>query len=226
MALTLLLVLLGIQEGNAMIHIDLIESDAVVRVAPAPLTRYNLQSSALGKLALAQTPHLRRNVQCSRIRKELADIDAGGVAWNRDESNCGVIAMADWGVCPAATEPMVTVAWPVFRFSELQGNRVRQAIRAACRKGAVHFSMFSSGPAPRPCRNLEEQPNRQDRLNVTEVPAKDGATHGYTGTSPWASASPPGASPALASSGRSGSRPRFAAERTSGSGTLPISRLP
>lgn len=126
------MVLLGIQEGNAIIHIDVIESDSRVRVAPAPRTRHNLQTSALGKLALSRTPHLRRKVHSTRIRAELAEIDAGGPAWNRGESNAEVIAMADWGFSASPTEAMIAVAWPAYRFTEAKGKAARRAIRAAC----------------------------------------------------------------------------------------------
>lgn len=126
------MVLLGVQEGNAIIHIDVIEADSPVRVAPAPQTRHNLQTSALGKLALSRSPHLRRKVQSARLRAELAEIDAGGPAWNRGESNAEVIAMADWGFSASPTEAMIAVAWPAYRFTEAKGKAARRAIRTAC----------------------------------------------------------------------------------------------
>lgn len=120
------LVLLGVQEGNAIVHIDFIESDHAVRVAPAPATRHNLQSSALGKLALSRAPHLRKAVTSVRIKKELNEIDAEGIAWNREESNKGVIAMATWITTSSPTAPMIAVAWPAYRFSE---SIARKAVR-------------------------------------------------------------------------------------------------
>lgn len=123
------LVLMGVQEGNAIVHIDLIESDHAVRVAPAPVTRHNLQSSALGKLALSRTPHLRKMVTSARIKKELNEIDAEGIAWNREESNKGVIAMATWITTSAATAPMIAVAWPAYRFSESAARKAVRLIR-------------------------------------------------------------------------------------------------
>lgn len=124
------LVLLGVQEGNAIIHIDFIESDQAVRVAPAPVTRHNLQSNALGKLALSRTLHLRKRVTSARIKKELNEIDSEGIAWNREESNKGVIAMATWITTSAATAPMIAVAWPAYRFSESAGRKALRLIRA------------------------------------------------------------------------------------------------
>jgi DNA-binding IclR family transcriptional regulator len=126
------MVLLGVQEGNAIIHIDVIEADSPVRVAPAPQTRHNLQTSALGKLALSRTPHLRRKVKHARLREELAQIDAGAPAWNRGETNAEVIAMADWGFSTSPTEALIAVAWPAYRFTEAQAKAARRAIRGAC----------------------------------------------------------------------------------------------
>lgn len=127
------LVLLGLQEGNAIVHIDYIESDEAVRVAPAPTTRHDLRTSALGKLALSRTPHLRKRVTDPELLAELKAIDDGAPAWNRQESNQGVIAMAEWGLCQASSEPMIAVAWPSFRFTESKAEEARLAIWQACR---------------------------------------------------------------------------------------------
>lgn len=128
------MVLLGVQEGNAIIHIDVIESDSPVRVAPAPQTRHNLQTSALGKLALSRTPHLRRKIRNARLRSELSEIDLGRPAWNRGETNTEVIAMADWGFSASPTEAMIAVAWPAYRFTEAKGKAALRAIRSACER--------------------------------------------------------------------------------------------
>lgn len=125
------LVLLGLQEGNAIIHVDYLESDHAVRVAPAPVTRHDLTTSALGKLALSRTPHLRKAVMESHLKAELEAIDCVDPAWNREESNPGVIAMATWGFSRAPSEPMLAVAWPKMRFTEDRGTRALDAIRDA-----------------------------------------------------------------------------------------------
>lgn len=123
------LVLLGLQEGNAIVHIDFIESDQAVRVAPAPMTRHELATSALGKLALSRTPRLRNAISDGSLQAELAEIDGGGPGWNREESNAGVIAVADWGLSKSPAEPMIAVAWPVGRFTAAKGQAAIQAIR-------------------------------------------------------------------------------------------------
>lgn len=132
------LVLLGVQSGNAIVHIDVIECDHAVRVAPAPTTRHNLQSSALGKLALSRSPHLRSAVRSSRILAELAEVDRTGVAWNREESNAGVIALAMWGMTTGATDAMIAVAWPAFRFNAAKGRRACEAVRTALAQNTVN----------------------------------------------------------------------------------------
>lgn len=130
------LTLVGLQEGNAIIHIDYIESDQVVRVAPAPLTRHSLRTSAIGKLALARTPHLRREVKSKRLLAELEEIDRTGVAWNRGETLRDVVALATWGLSPASTEPIIAVAWPAMRFQEKDGEKALAVIRHVLKKTA------------------------------------------------------------------------------------------
>ncbi len=100
-------------------------------MAPVPLTRHNLQSSALGKMALSRTPHLRRRITSSKIRSELREIDATGVAWNREESGKGVIALTTWGAGKSPEEPLLAVAWPAFRFTEAKAQKALEAIRNA-----------------------------------------------------------------------------------------------
>jgi len=127
------LVLLGLPEGNGIIHIDYIEADHAVRVAPAPDTRHNLRVNALGKLALSRRPDLIARLRDRKLLAELADIRRDGVAWNREESVQGMIALAHPGVENIPTEPMIAVAWPAFRFSEAKGRAALAAIRAALR---------------------------------------------------------------------------------------------
>ncbi len=132
------LVLLGIQQGNAIVHIDFIESDQAVRVAPAPVTRHDLKTSALGKLTLSRSPHLRKAIRATKLRQELSKIDQGEPAWNREESHLGVIAMATWGFSRAASEPMIAVAWPTMRFSPAKGIQALTIINKAMARQATH----------------------------------------------------------------------------------------
>ncbi|VGO19088.1 IclR family transcriptional regulator [Pontiella sulfatireligans] len=126
------LVLIGIQEGNGVVHVDYIESDHQIRVAPAPVTRHNLRHNALGKLVLSKRPDLAEewSRECPDFAKELESIRRTGVAWNREESVPGMIALACYGFSEAPTEPMIAVAWPVMRFSEEKGAAAIKTIQS------------------------------------------------------------------------------------------------
>lgn len=123
------LTLLGLHEGNGVIHIDYIESDQRLRIAPAPATRHNLRNNALGKLALSRRPDLARRFRDPTLQKELEEIRQTGVAWNREETVRGMIAMAMPGFSNSPTEPMIAIAWPVFRFSESAATQARRLVK-------------------------------------------------------------------------------------------------
>ncbi len=134
------LVLLGLHEGNGIVHIDYIECDHRVRIAPAPATRHTLRHNALGKLALSRRPDLALKIRDRRFQAELAEIRASGIAWNREETSQGMIALAHHGFTNQPTEPMLAVAWPSFRFSERKALDAAQAIQDALRLHAPRAS--------------------------------------------------------------------------------------
>lgn len=112
------LVLLGLQEGEGLVHIDYVESDHRVRVAPSPVTRHDLKRNAIGKIALARRPDLMKQIDDPALLSELERVRRSGIAWNREETTEGVIVMACPGFNNAPAEPIVAIAWPVNRFSE------------------------------------------------------------------------------------------------------------
>jgi len=120
-------VLLGLHEGNGIVHIDYIEGDHRIRIAPAPATRHTLRHNALGKLALSRRPDLAARIRDPRFQAELVEIRRTGVAWNREETVQGMIALACPGFTNSPTDAMLAIAWPVFRFSE---RKAREALRA------------------------------------------------------------------------------------------------
>jgi DNA-binding IclR family transcriptional regulator len=63
--------------------------------------------------------------------KQSEIIEAGrtGVAWNREETAHGIIAMAFWVEPASPVAPMVTVSWPRFRFTEAAAERAVEAAR-------------------------------------------------------------------------------------------------
>lgn len=122
------LVLLGVQEGNAIIHIDHIDSDQRIRVAPSPTTRHELRQNAIGKIALARRPDLMKNIDDIEFAREIMAVKRTGLAWNREATTKGVIVMACPGFTNATTEPIVAVAWPKFRFTEEAAKQAHEAI--------------------------------------------------------------------------------------------------
>lgn len=125
------LVLLGLHEGNGCVHIDYVESDQRIRVAPAPFTRHGLRHNAMGKLALSRRPDLAARFEDPAFQRELEEIRANGYAWNREETVRGMITMAMPGLTNAPTEPMIIVAWPAFRFTDGRAAHARLVIQAA-----------------------------------------------------------------------------------------------
>lgn len=130
------LMLVGLREGAGIIHIDYIEWDHAIRVAPTPHTRHALHKHALGKLAMSLQPGILERTKDQKLRAELEEVQRTGVAWNREESEVGMIAMATWGLRKNATEPMIAVAWPKFRFTPKAARDAVAAIRAAVARQA------------------------------------------------------------------------------------------
>lgn len=125
------LVLLGVQEGNGIIHIDFIESDHRVRVAPSPITRHDISLNAIGKVALARRPDLLSAEANPDLEREIATVRREGIGWNREETTEGVIVIACPGYTNAPTEPIIAVAWPSNRFTEDKAKTAHKLIRNA-----------------------------------------------------------------------------------------------
>lgn len=126
------LVLLGVQEGNAIIHIDYIESDHRIRVAPSPITRHDLRHNAIGKLALSRRPDMIAGYAAdSLFLEELAQVQRQRIAWNREETTEGVIVMACPGYSNATTEPILAIAWPTSRFNEDKAAKALKFVRSS-----------------------------------------------------------------------------------------------
>jgi DNA-binding IclR family transcriptional regulator len=125
------LVLLGIQEGNAIIHLDYLESDHRVRVAPSPVTRHDLRHNAIGKVALARRPDLLEAIGDPDLEREVAQVRRTGIGWNRQETTEGVIVMACPGYTNHTSEPIVAVAWPITRFTTEKGQEAHRMIMTA-----------------------------------------------------------------------------------------------
>ena len=122
------LVLLGVEENRAIVHIDYIEWDHRIRVAPAPITRHGLERNAMGKLALSKRPDLLTKLKNNLLRQEIEEVRKTGIAWNREETDKGMVVMAAYGVTRSPAEPVLAVAWPTIRFSEAKAARAWRVI--------------------------------------------------------------------------------------------------
>lgn len=125
------LVLLGQLEGAGVVHLDFVESDHRVRVAPAPTTRHNIRHNALGKLFLSQRPDLAAAwvARDANFADELETIRETGIAWNHEETVAGMVALACHGFERVPTEPKLAVAWPEARFSKIKAERAVRALQ-------------------------------------------------------------------------------------------------
>lgn len=119
------LVLLGLHEGNGILHLDAIEAPDRLCRAPAPQIRHSLRFSALGKLALSRRTDLVLRIPDAALQREVAEVRATGIAWSRGEAMRGMVMMALPGFSNLPTEPMLAVAWPGARFTEAAAENAR-----------------------------------------------------------------------------------------------------
>lgn len=126
------LVVLGVGEGNRLRHVDYVEWEHQIVVRPDLAQRYPLHRSAMGKLLLSQRPDLcARLSDNTQLMREIDTARKTGYAWNREETAAGIIAIAAWAEPPSPLSPMISVSWPIFRFTE---QKAAQALRAITRK--------------------------------------------------------------------------------------------
>jgi len=109
---------LGRLQGRKIRHLHYEEPDCRVRVTPPSGRTFAIERMAMGKLALSQRPDLIPD-DCSK--ESLAEIEEAGkqgFAWNRGESEEGIVAWGTWLGEASPLAPMLAVTWPDFRFSE------------------------------------------------------------------------------------------------------------
>jgi DNA-binding IclR family transcriptional regulator len=125
------LAILGVLDGGKLRHVDYVEGKQVIRIDPRLAAAHALETAAMGKLFLSQRPDLAARIRETRLRSEIAEAGRTGVAWNREESASGVIAVAAWTGKPSPATPVVSVSWPVFRFTETKAAEAVKVIRRA-----------------------------------------------------------------------------------------------
>lgn len=123
------LVMLGVLDGGKLRHVDHVEGRQVIRVDPVLAAAHDLETAAMGKLLLSQRPDLCARIRNARVRKEVEEAAVTGIAWNREESAPGIIAVATWAGKPTPSTPVISISWPVFRFGESKAQEALKCVR-------------------------------------------------------------------------------------------------
>jgi len=123
------LVVLGVVEGGRLRHLDYVEWEHQLVVRPGLGRRFPLEQSAMGKLYLSQRPDRLKLVESENKRNEIIQAGQDGVAWNREETAPGIIAMAIWAEPASPVAPMVSVSWPRSRFNQTAAEYALEAAR-------------------------------------------------------------------------------------------------
>ncbi len=122
---------LGRLRGRRIFHLHYEEPNCRVRVAPPVGRAFAIEKMAMGKLALSQRPDLVPEGCSNRLRKELVLAGKDGFAWNRSESEEGIIAWGTWLEEPSPLSPMIAVTWPSFRYSDKGLVQVKKLLAAS-----------------------------------------------------------------------------------------------
>lgn len=109
---------LGRLVGRRIDHLHYEEPDIRVRVIPPVGRKFVLHTMAMGKLALSVRPDLVPEDASVSLLSEIEAAKKSGAAWNRGDSEDGIIAWGTWLGEPSPLTPMLAVTWPDFRFSE------------------------------------------------------------------------------------------------------------
>lgn len=117
---------LGRLQGRRILHVSHEEPDCRVRVIPPEGRTFAIDRMAMGKLILSQRPDLVPNDCSEGLLAEITKAGKEGFAWNRGESEEGIIAWGIWLGEPSPLTPMLAVTWPDFRFSEDSLAKVKE----------------------------------------------------------------------------------------------------
>lgn len=120
--------ILGQLQGRLIRHLHYEEPDCRVRVAPPIGRKIPLERMAMGKLALSQRPDLIPTDRPESLIREIELAKETGEAWNRGESEEGIVAWGTWLGQPSPLTPMLAVTWPDFRYSETALGEVKRLL--------------------------------------------------------------------------------------------------
>lgn len=134
---------LSVLRGQRMWFVDQIESSHRLRAVSAVGVRFPLESTANGKAALAALDDADAEALISRLdtepadrlRAEIAEIRATGIAFDRDEHTPGISAAAIARRAAADNMVAISVPAPTERFLEKE-QRIVAALRAAAESPA------------------------------------------------------------------------------------------
>ena len=90
---------------------------------------FAIERMAIGKLVLSQRPDLVPDGCSEASLAEIEKAGKQGFAWNRGESEEGIVAWGTWIGEPSALTPMLAVTWPDFRYSEESLEKVKAILR-------------------------------------------------------------------------------------------------
>ncbi len=123
------MVVLGKLEGRKIRHVHCVEPDRRVRVVPPLGREFKLETMAMGKLAISQRGDLLKSRSSKERKAETAQAGRDGFAWNRAESEEGIIAWATWLGRASTLTPMMAVTWPEHRFLDTQVNKIVKLLK-------------------------------------------------------------------------------------------------
>ena len=120
---------LGRLVGRKIEHLHYEEPDLRVRVIPPVGRKFVLHTMAMGKLAISVRPDLMPETAKPALKNEIVEASRSGYAWNRGDSEDGIIAWGTWLGEPSPLTPMLAVTWPDFRFSVKALKHVKQMLK-------------------------------------------------------------------------------------------------
>lgn len=122
---------LGRLQGRRIFHLHYEEPDCRVRVVPPVGRAFAIEKMAMGKLALSQRPDLFPESCSGAVQEEIKMAGEDGFAWNRSESEEGIVAWGTWLDRPSPLSPMIAVTWPSFRYSDEALDQVKKLLASS-----------------------------------------------------------------------------------------------
>lgn len=135
-------VMLGTLVGDSVVYLEAIESTRLIRYSAPLRKRRPIYPTSIGKCLLAHMDrpardaylraHFTEPAERERIERELVEIAADGVAYNRSETVPDVSAVAGIVLAPRETAS-VAIAGPTTRVADRLGE-LAEAVRSATRE--------------------------------------------------------------------------------------------